>query len=302
MSCISVFVLGMNINAFAGSMGAEGPKGEHWTIGGSALIMQPELSDPFNFAKVVILDASNINSTEYYSVRPSYTWGFDVFVAYNFIDSARDIRASYMGFWSNDKKYLDAPEFPFKLPMQFAVSATGSVSNHIDAADILAGQSVMLNNAVRLHGALGVGFAHLDKVNSALYINQYDYLGEIHGAYLWDNATFNGAGPKLALDGEYIIHASRFSLVGGLSLALLVGSQSNNGVNAQSSGLIPAFTHYFNENTQDTTVTNVNANLGLRYYVNTTVPLSAEVGYKVYQYINYVSLSGGYLTLAASFG
>lgn len=280
--CLSFIALSFNLNAYAGTMGVEGAPGNAWTIGGSALYIQPQPADRFLFSSATVFKGNSIYSSIYETVNPSYSWGFDALLRYNFVESARDIKLSYLGFWAHNTE------------QSLNNNTLGNLTTNFNAADLLAGQELMVNEALNIHGTVGVAYARINQIksssNSAAYFNL--------------DTTFNGAGPKVGLDAEYIINQSRASLVGGMSAALLVGSEKSKGVYAltQQAGGPLGFTNDFTTNSIDTTVTNVNANLGLRYYMDTKLPLTAEIGYRVYQYINYLSLAGGYLTLTTSFG
>ena len=300
--CLSLIAISANLSAFAGAISSAASIDNSWTIGGSALILQPALNDRFVYAIINTDNASaNTINTTNEALNPNYSWGFDMFLRYNFNHDDRDLSASYMRFASSDTGNVSVPLASNYIYTNFYQTARGTNKTNVDAADILAGQSIALNDAVRIHGTLGVGYARLNIKNSIANDQGLGYIpNAANESYRVSENTFNGAGPKCGIDGEYMIHKSHFGLVGGVSAALLIGSQS-----VSNSNIVSAVAQGSNGNiytpSTTTAITNINGNIGLRYHAKTHIPVNAEIGYKVYDYINDVSLAGVYLTLTATF-
>ena len=280
-------------SAYAGSMGSVSNAKDSWTVGASALGLQPALTEQFVYAaENTITPAVATNHV----LNPKFSWGFDVFLRKNFNQTNRDLSVSYMGFQTSTTKTVTTPLSSNFIYTDFYQTAQGKNRTNINIGDVLAGQHVMLNDAVRLHGVLGVAYANLLIKNSIANDQNLGISRNVaNESYHTNTNTFHGAGPKIGVDGEYMINGNHYlGLTGGVSAALLMGSQHITSTNNTSMNI--------NMNAITTNITNINGNIGLRYHATTHIPIDAEVGYKVYDYINDISIAGVYLSLAATFG
>jgi opacity protein-like surface antigen len=262
-----------------------------WTIGGSALALQPALADPFVYG---IISTYTPNTTTDEVLKQKFSWGFDLFARYNFNQNKQDLSASYMDFESSDTSQVSIPLSSNYIYNDFYHTALGSSHLHVNAADILAGQNITLRDAVQVHGTLGVGYASLKIKNKIANDQGWGTVPNIvNESYSVIINKLSGAGPKLGIDGEYKINQiQNLSLVGGASLALLIGSQHITSISNSTTNI--------NKTPANTNITNINGNIGLRYHAEARMPVNAEVGYKVNDYINTLSLAGVYLTLSTT--
>lgn len=289
--CLGAMLTGFT-TAYAGSMGPASTAADSWTVGASALGLQPALAQPLVYAiENTIAPPVTTNNV----LNPKFSWGFDVFLRRNFNQAARDLSISYMRFQSSTTNTVATPLSSNFVYTDFYQTAQGTNNININAGDVLVGQNVSLNDKLSLHGVLGVAYANLRITNSIANDQGLGNVANVSSeSYSNSPNTFHGAGPKVGVDGEYMIcDTYHVGLTGGVSAALLMGYQHTTSTG--TGGTV-------NMNAINTNITNINSNIGLRYHANTSIPINAEAGYKVYDYINDISLAGVYLSLAASFG
>ncbi|MFA6037421.1 MAG: Lpg1974 family pore-forming outer membrane protein [Legionellales bacterium] len=288
---------------------------DSWELGASALYLQPSSSENFAYATVETLDGGSYT----HAVDRDFDWGYDVFLRYHFEEHDRDLALNYMHFSNGDSDDIDLgglnPNYNYN---KFYYTAEGSVDTHVDMIDLMAGQYVNFGRAVQLHFVAGVAYARVKQVESAAYD---EGLGEdsidaplAQEAYETFNSTFEGVGPKFGINADYEIYQSDFGLVGGLSYALLIGSQdhSNEIITANGPNPDPDF-NYVNNDFDSTSlvVSNINANLGIAYEYEYSDEeeqvIGLELGYQVNQFLDVayddqdVNLAGPYLTLRAAY-
>ncbi len=305
----------------------------NWQIGGSALYMQP--NEGFTYATVQKETYDNVMFEQHldtlnqtYTVNRDFDWGYDAFIRYNFEGADRDLLLNYMHFSSSDSSNVDLGELNSSyIYNQFTYTAEGSVDTNINMADLLAGQYVHFGEELKVHFVAGVTYARVKQKENVAYdkgleatsadvLENYPLAQEAYESF---DSTFNGVGPKFGIDGNYNINRSSFGLVGGISYALLYGTQeyssqlqTSNGPGGPAHPVAPPFnvtTNDFDNNS--VVVSNINANLGLRFVCDLAndgeESLDLELGYQVYQYLDVVydeedvSIAGPYLTAAVSF-
>ena len=277
---------------YAGSMASESYAADSWTVGASALGLQPTLANQFVYAMENTI-IPPVTTT--HALNPKFHWGFDVFLRRNFNQTGRDLSISYMGFRSSATNTVNVPLSSNFIYTDFYQTAQGTNKININVGDVLVGQNVIFNDAVRVHGVLGVAYANLLIRNITTNDQGLGIVTNVASeSYIYRPNTFHGAGPKVGVDGEYMINNNyHLGLTGGFSAAFLVGSQHITTTSTNGNT---------NMNAVTTNITNINGNIGIRHHANTGIPIDAEVGYKVYDYINDISLAGVYLSLAATFG
>ncbi len=295
---------------------------DFWTIGASALFVQPSSSNDLVYATVEVKEPNNIDNK---SISRDYDWGFDAFLQYTFGESDRDLMLVYMHFSNSDKSNTNLGEFsPNYQYNNFYHTAQGYVATDINMIDLLAGQTIMMGEDLSVHFQAGVTYAWLKQNFDTTYdagLGHSDIPPFAQEAYNTESSKFQGVGPKLGIDADYGFEETDFGLVGGISAALLVGSQDYSTSSKDATYIIPAPptpppppTYAYSNTDYDsvtTTVTNINANLGIRYQFgfeeDEELPFDVELGYRVYEFIdvlhndNDISLTGPYLELAGSF-
>jgi len=199
---------------------------------------------------------------------------------------------------------------------RFYHTAEGRIDSSVNVVDFLLGQNVHVGSSVKLHLQGGLAYARIEQnVDQAYdvglgYVPTGSATSRANEEYSSHNSKFDGVGPKLGVNADYTFNQSPFGLVGGISGALLMGRQEHNSQTktATSGPATPNFVYQNNDYDTDVkAVTNLNANVGVRYSYESQVPLNVELGYHVNQFLdadyndNDVTLSGAYLTLSASF-
>lgn len=287
-----------------------------WTVGAGALYLLPSYSVTPNYGSLNILNTvTGAKETESLTIDSEFLWGYEAFLSYQFPNHHRDITVKYMHLSGDESDSTTLGTLPTGyayIASPFAYTGEGTVFSSVDNAQLVAGQSMHLWDALNLRLYAGVEYARIEQVITKKYDQGYTNSGiAIPGAYVAtyeSNSQFNGAGPILGVDADYELFRSHFGIMAGISAALLVGSMD------QGNSLV------FQPNTQSNTnvdndypattesVTNLNANLALRYnHIMSKNTLHFELGYRVNQYYdavatnNDLTLSGYYFDFAASF-
>lgn len=282
-----------------------------WTIGASALYMEPSNSTDNYYATLANTNSSGGTTYSDQVIESEFAWGFDVFARYHFAKTDRDITLSYMRLYTTeeDSAAYDTATHP---DTGFDYTAKGVVSNNLDMADLMVGQNLHVGKPLKLHLAAGLGYARVQQ-DFDRYYDQGLAATSLPPSDLtersnFDYSQFNGLGPKIGVNADYTIHHSDFGLVGGFSAALLVGTLDQSYLTETVTRTSPVV---MIDKTPTTStmeiVPNFNANLGVRYRSHNAVPVGVELGYRVNDFLKAVwgyddfSIQGVYLTFDASF-
>jgi hypothetical protein len=288
-------------------------------IGGTLFYGQPSTNSSYlDYATVEYVAFREFTSfTQYNNSSISgrdYDFGFDAFVRYNFVGTDRDLTISYLHFSDTDSD--DTVVWPTNVNTltiynEFYHTAAASVRTRLDVADLLAGQNMHLGDALRFHFVGGLGLARVQQKFKQSYdaglglVTNGPSNARANEMYFTFDSQFQGIGPKLGVDADFDV-VGNFGLVGGVSVALLMGSQTFTTHIAQASAPPPAF---YMTNTDkdfdsnDVVVANFNANLGARYFYEN---FEAELGYRINHFADAVydnsnfSLSNFYLKISAA--
>lgn len=165
----------------------------------------------------------------------------------------------------------------------FFQNVTTSMENDYDAVNLELGQLVNFGEHINVRFHAGVQFAQINqKITQSAW--QADPTN-----FFQDTSTdrFKGAGPRVGMDGEYMIH-SGFSLVGKAAVALLYGhtnfsSTENHFVNI--SGVEVNVDQNVLNSGQQVLVPSAEAKLGVKYaHPMSKGILNVEAGYQVANY------------------
>jgi hypothetical protein len=228
----------------------------------------------------VEFDSPARNSGRFFDVVPGYKFGYELSLGYQIPCSGNDFKLHYLQFDEKSTEHIGSNEnfiasmiapttlsFPDEfgtfssggvsvdlllipattLPVNFTVSqASAGDAFRQDVLDLEFGQSINVDNFIRIRLHAGLRDARIRHRQSATYIynttltveNSIDgggigdpltttvtLTGDQLAQTVKDSSHFVGLGPRVGIDGSFHLGAG-FGLVGKLSTALLVGNLS----------------------------------------------------------------------------
>lgn len=264
-----------------------------WTIGLEAQMMDP--LDNFQFVQGTSVTSDGTFNNHNESVDNEHDWGWEADIAYQFANTAHDLRFSFTDLNMSDTETYVIPNktIPIaihgingrnnSLILPVTGQTYGAATYHYRAADLVMGQLLTIGQRVTLHPFAGLRYSKINPVSVGKYVQN---TGE--ESKFSSNATFDGIGPRIGTDASVRLGYG-FSLVGTLGSSLLIGKmneQDQIGTQVQPGGA----SSYTTNNAAEITsvIPELDGSFGLDYHFNLSSKTAADLqaGLQVVDYFN----------------
>lgn len=314
---IALAVLLVNSSvAFSGAMGPLCEQGivtvpcalNTWSIGGSALYLQPSFGgNGLGYTAYSNYSGNDNNGIftgisgapdQMVTIFPKWGWGGQLYGAYHF--NANDLVFNWYHLKTRNQGHFPVG-YAFSGNNDGFYASDFQVSTHWDEAEVELGQKIQLsdNKLLRLHG--GVEFARIK--------NQFYNVPMLHPtsvvAYSTnDTLSYNGFGPRLGIDIGYLFkeHLELYAKIAG-SMLIGTAKQQNSGYQNYpypNNPISPFVTGNYYQSLTSIVVPELAAKLGAQYDLPLEhYLLSFDIGYMWVNYLDAImSYSGNGIVFA----
>lgn len=254
----------------------------------------------YNYANGVILDSDSgafpAYSKPIYN-ETDYDFGFEATLGYLFEETANGIELSYRGLHSSNDDSVSIDDGGFDSidipggnpgigPYEYA---SNELTYDFNTIDLMISQFVNFGDFVQMRFSGGLAYAYIKQKS------QTTFLGDGQEGSQKTESKFSGLGPRVGTDGRYDF-GDGFGIVGGLSLAYLLGSLDSNNQFYDQTNVVEDWN--YQEDVDSHAVLNVRANLGVDYvyFLNNDEgsTIGLELGYLADYYVEAVNeITGG---------
>lgn len=232
-------------------------------------------------------------------ISPDYNFAYGAYIGYVYPYTGRDIRFDFIVFDDSVTDSITAPIggtlwTPLALYDRTveAQSAFSIYKTNMEYAKLMMGQTIFAGTRLRIHPALGLAYAGIDREIKTTYTGASGILTPVFGdSFVTQKSSFNGAGPAAQFDLAYFL-APHFALTGHILSSILIGSISSDIRYTEDllEFAIPANTE-IDLNSADRAVVNLDGKLGVLFeypFCGSYSKLDIEIGYEFNHFFNAV--------------